>query len=117
MAANGHSPRGGRHLLSVRPGTERKQSEADVRRSEECLRALVDAVSDEALVTVDLAATSRAGTLGLSAYTATARRRSWAAASLGRNRAALTPAIASGRRKLTMVGERGLEPRTPGPPD
>jgi diguanylate cyclase (GGDEF)-like protein/PAS domain S-box-containing protein len=37
----------------VRAGTEPKQSEADVRRSEECLRALVDAVSDEALVTVD----------------------------------------------------------------
>jgi diguanylate cyclase (GGDEF)-like protein/PAS domain S-box-containing protein len=54
VATNGRSPKGGDHLLvSLREGTERKHSVAEVRRSADDLRSLVDAVSDEALVTVD----------------------------------------------------------------
>src|SRR4029077_15556047 len=47
------SARNDRLLVTFRDVTERRRSEDDVRRSEECLRALVDDVADEALVTVD----------------------------------------------------------------
>ena len=47
------SRHGDRLLLTLRDVTEREQSEQGVRRSERSLRALVDGVFDEALMTVD----------------------------------------------------------------
>jgi diguanylate cyclase (GGDEF)-like protein/PAS domain S-box-containing protein len=47
------SGRNDRLLVTFRDVTERRRSEDEVRRREECLRALVDGVADEALVTVD----------------------------------------------------------------
>jgi diguanylate cyclase (GGDEF)-like protein/PAS domain S-box-containing protein len=47
------SRHGGRLLVTLRDVTEREQSEQGVRRSERSLRALVDGVFDEALMTVD----------------------------------------------------------------
>jgi diguanylate cyclase (GGDEF)-like protein/PAS domain S-box-containing protein len=47
------SKRNDRLLVTFRDVTEQRRSEEEVRRSEERLRALVDRVSDEALVTVD----------------------------------------------------------------
>ncbi len=47
------SRRGDRLLVTLRDVTERQRSEAGVQRSEECLRGLVEGISDEALVTVD----------------------------------------------------------------
>jgi len=47
------SRHGDRLLVTLRDVTEREQSEQGVRRSEKSLRALVDGVFDEALMTVD----------------------------------------------------------------
>jgi diguanylate cyclase (GGDEF)-like protein/PAS domain S-box-containing protein len=47
------SRHGDRLLVTLRDVTEREQTAADVRRSEKSLRALIDGVFDEALMTVD----------------------------------------------------------------